>query len=286
MILPTLINLDDCAKAKRSIYNLARTSDKVRINAYNPLLMLLWKANMDMQCMGESTSTVCSYITGYITKAERSHMQEAWEAIASDKDLYSSLFSLGVKFLRSRECGLYEASDILLKDHLLSKSVDVHWVNVNQPSKRKCHYSALQDMAKSNPNSTYIFEPNIIDDHYPNIPENLESVCLHEYVAAYERKKCSGVMSTVPRNKRVLVDYIVYNPSKEDQKDAYYYSLLLLFVAFRKESKLVPKGETSETAFNAHVVSNLAMQKCHNKLSKALEWAMNDAQKAMCEHLA
>ena len=270
----TLLNVDDCAKAKRSMYNLARTSDEVHINAYNPLLMLLWKANMDIQYMAESTGTVCSYITGYITKAERSHMQETWEAIASDKDLYSSLFSFGVKFLRSRECGLYEASDILLGDHLLGKSVDVHWVNVNQPSKRKRRvksYSALQDMAKSNPNSTYIFEPNVIDDHYPNRPENLESVCLHEYVAAYERKKCSGVMSTVPRNKRVLVDYIVYNPSKEDQKDAYYYSLLLLFVAFRKESELVPEGETPETAFNVHVASNVAMQECHNKLSKALE---------------
>ena len=78
-------------------------------------------------------------------------------------------------------------------------------------------------------------------------------------------------MSTVPRNKCVLVHYIVYNPSKEDQKDAYYYSLLLLFVAFRKESKLVPEGETPKTAFNVHVASNVAMQECHNKLLKALE---------------
>ena len=45
----TLLNVDDCGKAKRSIYNLARTSDEVRINAYNPLLMLLWKANMGIQ---------------------------------------------------------------------------------------------------------------------------------------------------------------------------------------------------------------------------------------------
>ena len=87
---------------------------------------------MDIQYMAESTGTVCSYITGYITKTERSHMQETWEAIASDKDLYSSLFSFGVKFLHSRECGLYENSGILLGDHFLSKSENVHWVNMKE----------------------------------------------------------------------------------------------------------------------------------------------------------
>ena len=40
--------------------------------------------------------------------------------------------------------------------------------------------------------------------------------CLHEYVSAFNRVKCLGVTMTVPRNKRVLVDHIVYNPDKED----------------------------------------------------------------------
>ena len=141
--------------------------------------------------MAESTGAVCTYITGYITKAEKSHMQETWEAIASEKSIFSRLFSFGVRSLRSRECGLYEASDILLGDHLFSKSIGIQWVNVNQPENRKRRlkkYSQLQSMAESNPDSTYIFEPNLIDNHYPNRPKELENVCLHEYISAYERK--------------------------------------------------------------------------------------------------
>ena len=57
-------------------------------------------------------------------------------------------------------------------------------------------------------------------------------VTVHQRV---NRVKRLGVTMTVPRNKRVLVDHIVYNPDKEEQKDSYYYSLLLLFVPFRKK---------------------------------------------------
>ena len=65
----------------------------------------------------------------------------------------------------------------------------------------------------------------------------------------------------------------MYNPSKRTRKCLllYCYSLLLLFVPFRKESKLVPEDETPKMAFNVHVVSNVAMQECHNKFLKALE---------------
>ena len=76
---------------------------------------------------------------------------------------------------------------------------------------------------------------------------------------------------TVPRIKSILINHIVYNSAKEEQREKYYYSLLLLFVPFRNESKLVPQGETPETAFNRHIMSNVAMQDYHKKLSKSLE---------------
>ena len=51
--------------------------------------------------------------------------------------IYSRLWSFGVWSLRSRECGLYEASDLLLGDHLTEKSETVKWVDVAMPHKRK-----------------------------------------------------------------------------------------------------------------------------------------------------
>ena len=57
-------------------------------------------------------------------------MQELWEDISEQESLYKKLWSFGVRSLRSRECGLYEAADILLGDHLSEKSNCVQWVRV------------------------------------------------------------------------------------------------------------------------------------------------------------
>ena len=71
-----LNNVDDCLKSEAKIYCLPRTSEETRVNDYNPLLLMLWKANMDIQFVSESSLALAHYVTGYVTKAERSNMQE------------------------------------------------------------------------------------------------------------------------------------------------------------------------------------------------------------------
>ena len=102
----TLLSVDECMKlSHRKMYKLPRSPD-IRINNYNPLLLLLWKANMDLQFVGESTLAIAHYVTGYVTKAEKSNMQELWQEVSSHNSVYSKLWSFGVRSLRSRECGL------------------------------------------------------------------------------------------------------------------------------------------------------------------------------------
>ena len=48
------------------------------MNDYNPLLLLLLKANMDIQFVSESSLALAHYVTGYVTKAERSNISEVW----------------------------------------------------------------------------------------------------------------------------------------------------------------------------------------------------------------
>ena len=52
-------------------------------------------------------------ITGYVTKAEKSHAQDLWEEVSSCDNIYSRLWTIGQKLLTSKEVGLYEASDLL-----------------------------------------------------------------------------------------------------------------------------------------------------------------------------
>jgi hypothetical protein len=135
----SMLSVDECMKlSHRKMYNLPRSPEEIRINNYNPLLLMLWKANMDLQYIGESSLAIAQYVTGYVTKAERSNMQDLWEEVSSHSSIYSTLWSFGIRSLRSRECGLYyEASDLLLGDHLCEKSMTVKWVNVSRPQNRK-----------------------------------------------------------------------------------------------------------------------------------------------------
>ena len=112
--------------------------------------------------------------------------------------------SFGVHSLRSRECGLYEASDLLLGDHLTEKSDAVKWVDVSLPHKRSHRlkdHKVLEDVAKRDPASEDIFQDSLLDNHYPRRPSNLEGVCLYDSIANYDY---SGTDSNGDRKYRKL----------------------------------------------------------------------------------
>ena len=46
----TLKTMEECLKgSQRQVYELPRSSEEIRINKYNPLLLMLWKTNMDIR---------------------------------------------------------------------------------------------------------------------------------------------------------------------------------------------------------------------------------------------
>ena len=85
-------------------------------------------------------------------------------------------------------CDLYEASDLLLGDHLCGKSQTVQWVDVPHSRKRRLiDHSKLVKLREADPNSTAIFENNLIDTYYPQRPVHMENLCLYEFVAEYTK---------------------------------------------------------------------------------------------------
>lgn len=79
----------NCMKLSHTqMYNLVRACSEIRINNYNPLMLMLWKANMDIQYVGESTLAIAQYVTGYVTKAKRSKKR------SSHNSIYSRLHSV------------------------------------------------------------------------------------------------------------------------------------------------------------------------------------------------
>ena len=117
---------------------------------------MLWRANMDLQYISETSLALTEYVSGYVTKAEKSNVQDIWNDISNSDSVYKRLFQFGMRSMRLREVGLYEASDILLDDHLHEKSATVQWIGVDMPHKRKRmlkNHSELKAMAANNPNA-------------------------------------------------------------------------------------------------------------------------------------
>ena len=200
----SLNDVDTCLKSRKKIYCLPRGPHEIRVNDYNPLLLLLWRANIDIQFIAESSLALAHYVTGYVTKAERSNMQDMWQEVSSNRSIYSRLWSFGIRSLRSRECGLYEASDLLLGDHLCEKSDTVKWIDAALPHKRKRRLRSHKDLVKlreTNPNLTDVFEDNLIDTFYPERPTQLEDLCLYDYVRYYER--CGKDSDTMTNKLRI-----------------------------------------------------------------------------------
>ena len=270
----TLHNVQERLKKRKKIYELQRSESEKRINDYNPLLLMLWKAN---QFVSESSLALAHYLSSYLTKAEKSAMQDVWEEVSNAKTVYHSLWSYALKQLRTRECGLYEACDLLRGDHLCEKSVTVKWVDVRMPHKRTRrlkNHSVLKDMETNDPESEKIFEEDIFSDYYPNRPDDLEDVCLYDFVANYDwyGRDLEGNRKYRKLTKPRLVNHYAYDPNKESQKEDYYYSLVLLFVPFRDEgADLLEENETAEEAFNRLLPDNDDCTSYHERLQNMLE---------------
>ena len=52
------------------------------------------------------------YVSGYVTKADRRHLQDLWQDVVDNPNIYNKLYKVGIKCLGSREIGLYEACDM------------------------------------------------------------------------------------------------------------------------------------------------------------------------------
>ena len=127
-------------------------------------------------------------------------------------------------------------------------------------------------MVETTPDSCEIFENNLVDTYYPQRPDELEECCLYDFKKYY---KFNGIDSNGRRsyqrlNKPILPNHRIFDPNKEDQREDYYYSLLLLFVPFRNESNLVESFNSAEEAFNHFITSSGDMHKHHESLQKML----------------
>ena len=89
--------VEESLKLRNKIYQLARSELEVRDNNYNPLLLYVWKANIDNQFVTESSLALAHNVGGIVTKPERNNLQEIWQDLSDNKSIYSRLWSCDIR---------------------------------------------------------------------------------------------------------------------------------------------------------------------------------------------
>ena len=152
----------------------------------------------------------------------------------------------------------------------------MQWITVDKPENRKVRirkYRELQQLAESDPDSNDLYEANLLDNFYPMRPTALADVCLFNFIKWYRRgdDDSDGRRQYVRFGKPKIPNHRIYDPNKPDEREAYFYSLLLLFVPFTDESQLVGEGQTAEEAFNEHFKDYSSMEDHHESLQRMLQ---------------
>ncbi len=258
------------AKFKR-IYDLPRKAEEVRINDYNPLLLYLWKSNIDIQYIAESSMALAGYVTSYVTKAEKSDLQDVWADLASSGDLYSRLWKFAKNCLKKREVGLYQACDLLVGESLYSKSATVQFVNARFPNKRNRKlkdYKQLKALYEQDPDTKDMFMSNLVDVHYPGRSRKLADMCLCDF-SKHIQWDAKDAEKYWRLKKPRVVNHPKFDLLRPEQEEDYYYCLVMLFTPFTDESLLLLPGETAKNAFERSQSEGLMAH--HERLQKMLQ---------------
>ena len=124
---------------------------------------------------------------------------------------------------------------VVCTKHLTEKACTVKCVDISMPQKRnhrlKSH-RALQRLAEHNPDSENIFEDSLVECHFPCRPQRWRDMCLYDFVAWIDWTH----RDKLGENDYKRLGKPRFYHDKEEQRDDYYYSLILLFSLFKNSS--------------------------------------------------
>lgn len=175
----------------RTTVFLKRKTSEIFVNPYNKKLLLLWKANMDIQFVLDPYACA-KYVVGYVAKAEGGCSKLLREAAKDVRKGNSSIREHLLKFAKimmtASEIGAQEAAGFLLGlPNTLSSRQDIY-INTSPKLERIGILKSKEELSKLPNDSQDVLEKGLID-HYSQRPNSLENICLAEFAACYEFHK-------------------------------------------------------------------------------------------------
>ncbi|MES9881383.1 MAG: AAA family ATPase [Sedimenticola sp.] len=200
------------------------------------------------------------YILEYISKGERQMgklLKEASKEVVNDDSLRQQMKKVGNVFLSHREVSAQECVYRLLSMPLKRSSRQCVFVNTGMPDTRVRILKPKQVLEKLPDESEDVYQTSMLD-RYSARPANLEDTCLADFATLYRTQSGNsdkeesvdevqniqndaGKKITLQRGhgymKQRKLRCIVRTPrfSRSKQSEAYYHSLLMLYLPWRNE---------------------------------------------------
>ncbi|CAF3563011.1 unnamed protein product [Rotaria socialis] len=186
------INEEEYIKMIRSEFKkakafLKRAPNEIRINAYNSMIMLLHRANMDIQFILDPYSCLM-YCVDYINKSENGMSKLLREAL-------------------NNEISAQEAVYHILSIPLSISSRSTVFINTNRPENRISMLRSDEILQKLEPDSSDTFVEGLID-MYTNRPDEMKNVCLADFASLYNvsKKKADNAQITENSDGEDVID--------------------------------------------------------------------------------
>ena len=248
---------------------LKRKPADTSVNNFNPTLLKIWRANMDIQYVTDPWACAM-YILSYISKGERQMgklLKEASKECGTDDSIRQQMKKVGNVFLSHREVSAQEAVYRLLSIPLKKSSRQTVFVNTGMPETRIHILKPKRDLEDLPEESEDIFQPNILD-RYIARPKSMEGTCLADFATNYKmdyekglKEKSSDDLQEEPETsgkkirllnklgsiKKRKVTVIIRTPrfSKIKAPEKFYHSALMLYLPWRNEQKDLLAGHDS-----------------------------------------
>ena len=190
------------AELKKAKVFLKRAPNEIRINAYNPMIMSLHRANMDIQFILDPYACLM-YCVDYISKSENGMSKLLREALnelkKGNNTVKERLRVIANKFLNSSEISAQEAVYHILSIPLSTSSRSTVFINTNKPENRISMLKSDEILQQLDPDSKDVFVQGLIDT-YINRPEQMKNICLADFASMYNVSKKQTYNAQVTEN--------------------------------------------------------------------------------------
>ena len=296
-----LQGLKICSKGNSIV--MQRTPSESLINTYNPDVIRVWKANMDLQYILDPYACVM-YIASYMLKSEKS-MGELLKQVSKEcrgEEIKSQLKRLGSVFLNHREVSAQEAVYRILSLPLKQLSRKVVFVNASPKEERVTLLKPTSQLENMDEESEDIYQTSLID-RYAARPDSLYDMCLAEFAANYTTRSGqeldeetsdvlpqpeveqegrrlpriqlkNGLGYMHKRGREAIIRFHRFNREKE--ADKLYRSKLMLYLPWRDESTDLGATVDFRTQYEAMSAVILANEQRYSHNATLINEAMDD----------